>query len=377
MAKINRNKKGKGFPQMTLNLTSQFNELMTLNIKHDFFKGGAFPKNKIVLRPTEGTLSVLKLNGLQYRSVGSGFMLGYAFSDTYTAIKEIKGPINLSFFMEIDDPKFLNYTDLPYEFEQDKMFYFNNRSLEKESTETKNLSLDEYVTSEDKIEISSPLISYSFDDEQDEGTEIQIVNAVDEVVFEEFLEEGAVACDISLLGEPEGKYSLLVDGLEEKTFFLYNGLKAKFGVIDIVVDKDDFGDYAFFNDNGSLVEQEYNIHFGTRSVRWQYMFIETGAQSMNSEHEVYDSTKGNGYEPATFEDVESAELESGKEIHVVWSEEAIPFKEKQRQKFKLKTKRGKSGVDWIIELPCASALNNLKVNLSDNSEVYSELIVYL
>jgi hypothetical protein len=34
-------------------------------------------------------------------------------------------------------------------------------------------------------------------------------------------------------------------------------------------------------------------------------------------------------------------------------------------------------VEWILDLPCASALGNLKVNLLDKSEVYSEIIVYL
>ncbi len=375
--KIQRNKKNTGFPKMQLDLVSQFEELLNLNIKHDFFNSGSFPRGKMVLRPTEATRKVLAQNNLQYRSMASGFMLGYSYSDSYTAIREIKKPVHLCFFIEIDDVNFLNYTDLPYEFEEDKMFYFNNRALEKESTDTKNLSLDQFVTEEDKIEISPSQITYTFDDEQDEGTEVQVVNALEEVVFEVELEEGAVACDISLLGEPEGKYSILVDGLEEKSFFLYNGLKAKFGVIDIFIDKDDFGDYTFFRDNGDLIKQEYNIHFGARKVRWQYLLIETGSEKMNDEHEAYDSTKVNGVEPTSFEAVEQGELESGQEVHTIWTTNEIPFREKQRQKFKLKTKRGKSGVDWIVELPCASALANLKVNLLDNSEVYSEIIVYL
>jgi hypothetical protein len=31
----------------------------------------------------------------------------------------------------------------------------------------------------------------------------------------------------------------------------------------------------------------------------------------------------------------------------------------------------------VIELPCATALGNLKINLLDKKEVFSELIVYL
>ena len=345
-----------------------------MNINHDYFMSGEFTKVKI--RPAEGTTEALRGNGLQCRFLSSGIMLGYVFTDSFTPIKAITSPVKLSFFLEIDDPNFLNYTELPFEFEEDKIFYFHNKELEKESTEDKNLSNEKYVTSEDKIEICSSIINYSFDDEQF-GTEIQVVDASEEVVFETELDDGAISCEISLLGQPEGKYSILVDGLEEKTFFLYNGLKTIFAAVDIIIDKDDFGDYAFFEDNGDLVKQNYNIHFAARKVRWQYMLIEAGNELMHNAHEIYDSSKGKNYEPVGFETVEEVELESGKTVHVIWSETPIPFIQQQKQKFKLKTKRGKSGVEWILDLPCASALGNLKVNLLDKSEVYSEIIVYL
>jgi len=375
MAKIKRNKKGK-FPQMKLELLAQFQELLELEIKHDFFQAGQFSRGKVKLTPTEGTLKELARNGLQYRSMASGFLLGYASTDSYTPVEDIEKPVHLSVLLDVEDSRFLNYTDLPFEFDDNEIFYFNNKSLEKEDTEHKNLSLDQYVSPEDKIEICSSMIIYDFEEEQ-YGTEVQVVNALEEIVFEEILEDGAISCEISLLGEPEGKYSILIDGLEEKSFFLYTGLKKIFGVIDIIIDKDDFSDYALFDSNGALVKQAYNIRFATRSVRWQYVLIENGDNQMHKEPIIYDTNKSEGYTPMDFEDPETEALDGGKEIYRVWSSERIPFKEKQQEKFKLKTKRGKSGVEWIVQLPCASALGNLKVNLLDKSEVYSELIVYL
>ncbi|MDC0231562.1 hypothetical protein OAK19_06305 [Aureispira] len=372
MAK-NSKKENAGFPKIKISLLSRFQELLKLNINHDYFDSGGFSKVKLI--PTDQTSIALTNNGMQCRFVNGGLMLGYTFSDHYTPIKEIKKPVQLSFFLEIDDVNFMNYTDLPYEFEEDKIFYFNNRELEKDSTEYKNLSLDQFVTEEDKIEISSSLINFSFDDEQF-GTEVQVVDAAEEVVFETILEDGSMSCEISLLGQPEGKYSLLVDGLEEKTFFLYNGLKTVFGAIDIIIDKDDFGDYAFYDDEGEIVQQEYNIHFKAREVRWKYVLIETGPERLYEEHHIYDTKKGKDYQPVSFEDVEEEEM-GGKTVHTIWTENKIPFMQKQNQRFKLKTKRGKSGVEWIVGLPCPSAVNDLKVNLSNESEVYSEIIVYL
>ena len=123
MAKIKRNKKGK-FPQMKLELLAQFQELLEFEIKHDFFNAGVFPRGKINLKPTEGTLKELSRNGLQYRSMPSGFLLGYASTDSYTPIEDIEKPVHLSILMDIDDSRFLNYTDLPFEFDDNKIFYF-------------------------------------------------------------------------------------------------------------------------------------------------------------------------------------------------------------------------------------------------------------
>lgn len=375
MAKIKKNKKGK-FPQMQLELLAQFQELLDFKIKHDFFEANGFPTGKVRLTPTEGSLKEMSRYGLQYRSMASGFLLGYASTDSNTPIQDINEPVHLSILVDVMDKQFLNYTDLPFEFEDNKIFYFNNRSLEKDDTEHKNLSLDQYVSSEDKVEICSSVIIYDFEEEQF-GTEVQVVNALEQIVFEEILEDGSLFCQISLIDEPEGKYSILIDGLEEKSFYLYTGFKKIFGVIDIIIDKEDFSDYALFDDDSALVKQEYNIRFGARSVRWQYVLVENGSENMHTDPIVYDTNKSEGYRPMDFEDPETEAMDGGKEVFRVWSSESIPFKEIQREKFKLKTKRGKSGVEWIVQLPCASALGDLKVNLLDKSEVYSELIVYL
>lgn len=361
---------GHRFSQIHMEFNTQFNELLRIDIKHDFFSDGV--ANCFKIRATEGTTRLLKEHQLLYRVTDQGISFGYGGTDTYVPLKAIDKPLQLSFFVDVSDAGFLNYTELPYEFEEEKVFYFNNKSLEKDSTETKNLSIDEFVTAEDKIEICGSVIQYTFDEPQFD-VEVQVVNANEEVVFEATVEDGLSFCDLNLLGQVPGRYTILVDGIEEKSFFLYTGLKKLFGAIDIFIDKEDFGDYAFFDDAGELVEQQYTIHFPVRKLRWRYLLFDSSTGIENTEHEIIDMAKGKKQPPILFS--KAKKMEDG--AIEIWTEEPIPFEQIQSQRFKLKMKKGKAKVDWMLDLPSASFKDDLKVVFLNHSEIYSEIIVYL
>jgi hypothetical protein len=182
---------------------------------------------------------------------------------------------------------------------------------------------------------------------------------------------------INLLGEPEGKYTLLIDGLEEYSFYLYSALKKVFGAIDIIVDKDELGDYSFFDAEGNVIVQDYNIHFKNRSVRWRYLLIEQNPEKQHSDHQIYDGVRKTNHSKIEFGEAEEEMGVDGNMMVSIWSEEPIPFKQSQLQQFKLKTKRGRNGVESMMDLPLATYKNDLKTNFFDPDEVYSELIVYL
>jgi hypothetical protein len=372
---IRKRKKAGQFPKIQLELLAQFKELLQFDVKHDYFNEKEFPVGKLTIRPTDTTRAVMRQNSLQFRAQPSGFLLGFGGTTQYIPLMESTKPVQLSFIIELYDSKFLNYTDLPFEFSDRKVFYFHNRDYDKETTDYNNLSQDRLVSSEDKIEVSAHLFNYDFDEEQ-YGTEIEVQNALEETVFSAIMDDGADTCEVSLLGLPEGKYSLLVNGLEEKSFYLYTGLRPLFGVLDIFIDKDDFSEYSFYNDEEELIKRDYNLHFGVRSVRWKYVLLENNAERQHKEHEVYDSVKKNDYLPVPFTLAEPMDFD-GREVFGIWTDKKIPFEERQPQRFKLKTKRGKSGVEWIVPLPSASAMADLKVNPEDSSELYAELLVYL
>ena len=94
----------------------------------------------------------------------------------------------------------------------------------------------------------------------------------------------------------------------------------------------------------------------------------------HSDHEIYDNTKGGSNQEFT----EAEEVvENGVNAVVFYTEKPIPFKEIQEQKFKLRTARGKSGVDWITDLPNASAKFMLKSENNSKKDFFSEILVYL
>ncbi|MCP4442092.1 MAG: hypothetical protein GY810_24545 [Aureispira sp.] len=373
MAKSSKSS-GSQIPKIQVQLMTKYKELLRLNLKHDYFSSGYFPNAKVV--PTASTAIVMKQYQLQFRPSSTGFSIGYALTDAFVPLKEIDTPLQLSFRVVIDDPNFLNYTNLPYEFDDTTVFYFNNKEIDKESTETKNLSIDAIVSNEDKIEVAGPMMVYSFEEEQYD-VELEVVNFNEDIVFEDTV-DGRDYSELRLVGEPSGKYTVMLDGLEEKSFYVTNsGLKQPFGMIDVFIDPDDTSEYSFFDSSGELQMQEYNIHFEARSLRWKYIFIETSDPKLHTDYEVYDLYLNKKMKEVKFSKAEKDELENGTEVIVVWTTEKIAFEDRQKQKFKLKTKKGKTKLEWVTDLPFPSAKGMLKTNSDGESEIFSELIVYL
>lgn len=372
---IKKKKDAGKFPKIQLNLLAQFKELLQFDIKHDYFKTKEFPVGKIHIQPTDTTKMVLQQNSLQFRVQPSGFLLGVGGTDQYTPLNENTTPVHLSFIIKMNDGKFLNYTELPYEFSSDQVFYFHNRDFDKETTDYNNLSQNRQVEINDKIDISSSVFTYEFEEEQ-YGTEIEIQNVMEETVFSVILDDGVRTCDIALVNQPEGKYTILINGLEEKSIYVYNGMRPPFAILDIFIDKDDFSDYSFYDADEVLVKKDYNIHFPARAVRWRYVMIENNKERQHKEHEIYDSVRKEDHIPMPFTLAETTEFDD-KEVVAIWTDKKIPFQERPQYRFKLKTKRGKSGVEWIVPLPNASGKIDVKVNPDDRSEVYTELLITL
>jgi hypothetical protein len=357
-----------------LNIQTKYSLLLKVNFLHDFFIEGALKNIEIV--PDNMTKLMLKQYQLKAAQEGSALVIGYGKSvSDHSAIADLKNPLKLSFWVKVNDPNFLNYTAIPFEF-GNHIYHFTNRVDDKLEDEFANLSSDQFVTENDRLPLSGALMDYRLDEAQ-ENLLVEVANELGEVVFERRYQGITSVCSLNLSQEPAGKYTLLLDGLEEFSFYLApEGAKNIFGVVDIYIDPKDQSAFSLFENEQPVKKKEFKVHFRSRAVKWKYVIVETNVNNpQHSDHEIYDNSKTTKVQK--FSDAENIVLDNGTKAVVFSTLTAVPFKEIQEQKFKIKTLRGKSGVEWITDLPNPSAKSMLKVENNTKKDFFSELMVYL
>jgi hypothetical protein len=357
-----------------LNIQTKYEQLLKVDILHDFFNDG-LAKNLEIL-PDNQTKLRLKQYQLKSAQEGSGLTIGYGQSlTTGSPLNDLNSPLKLTFWIKINDPNFLNYTNIPFEF-GDYVYHFTNRSNDKIDDEHANLSSDEFVRETDRLPLSGAILDYRFSEPMEDVT-VEVANELGEIVFERKYRGEVSVCTINLAEEPAGKYTLMIDGLEEFSFYVSpEGVRGVFGVIDIYIDPNDKTAFSLFENGKPVVKKMFNIHFQSRAVRWKYICMDMNQNNpQHSEFEIYDNSKSN--KEQKFTDAQLQILENGSKAFVIYTDNPINFKELQSQKFKLRTMRGKNAVEWITDLPCASARTMLKTENTSKKEFISEMFIYL
>lgn len=365
-----------------LDLLTKYRELFRVVVQHDYFKSGLL--NNLRITPANATLDVMRQYGLFFRQDSpSSFVVAYAIDPNgYVAIEDTNIPVQFTFWLHVDDVYFYNYTDLPFVLDN-TIFYFNNLDKDKVEIDGERLTLSKqkFVTGEDKVAVAGALFTYEFAYPM-ENVNVQVVNEMNEIVFDETLEGEAYACTVNLTEAAPGKHTLLIDGLEERSFYIHpSTMRKAFGVIDVFVDKNDRSSYRLFDDDGKLQAREYVAHFKNRAVRWKYVLVENTPERLHEEHYIMDANKLNvrfkGIPPQEFDAPITEVTETGKEVVAIYTSTAIPFVEAPEQKFRLKTKKGRNKMDWTTELPVATPKAFLKPDFLEEDSFFSELFVYL
>lgn len=356
-----------------LNIQSKYEQLLKVKFQHDYFSDKALKNLEII--PDELTKIRLKQLQLKYVQEGSTLTLGYGKTTSIgPLVNEIRERTKLTFWIKIKDANFLNYTSLPFEL-GNQIYHFTNLCTDK-MEEQMNLSSDLFVHGRDRIPVSGPVFDYRFS-EALESPKIELIDEFGHSVFDRECKGSTSVCTINLTQNPSGKYSLLVDGLEEFSFYMTTNLQHNiFGVVDLYLDPNDLSAYSIFENKLPKSNLEYFVHFQNRAVQWKYLIIESNQYNpQHKDHSIVDF--GKGEQRFEFSEAEKIILNNQTEAYLIRSKSAIPFQENQHQQFKLKTLRGKNEMEWTTDLPNASAREMLKTENNSKKDFFSEILIYL
>ncbi len=304
-----------------------FEKLFDVKIRHDYYTKGDC--GDFIIIPTEDSLKTLKNFGLLFKSYENGFQVLYrAFKDgTIQPLKPIDTDIRLTFMLKPVNKYLVNFSDLPVKGMTEKIYYFDNLTLNKSAANELLLvddTIKKYAYEKDTVFLKSTI--YNYDEATGSAsqdlkiTDAQGVNLnppIDETVNAIV---GRVTKQFDLKKYGQGLYKLFVDGSATpfQTFYVDDKLlfEGIFGIIEIFKNSSVPADYVFANTAGVVSSKTYVLQFHRRATFWKYILVkkynttlpnvtlQSGATTLNGvPHSLPDGTAASLFEFTTTNDL--------------------------------------------------------------------------
>nr|MCB0375965.1 hypothetical protein [Sinomicrobium sp.] len=279
-------------------------QILRLICSHDYFSGDI---EGLTLRPTADTKRWADRHGVLMRILPMDITL---FGTAQTP-EDYEGL--LTFFIQVDDTQFYNYTVLPPVSTKDKLCYLTNKDGNSNATTTVDASC--FLDKKYAIAVHKDSIG--------EEKPLRIENQSGDIMAE--LPWNGQQSLFSCINDlPPGKYNWTYGDNDKGFFFGAPELTAKvFGLVEI--------------DLNAAEKAEFRIHFNARASIWEYYIIDK-------------KVNGNGYEIVDekqqyrFGAAEQTAVLGGKPAVKIMSETPIPFKQYPDYEFKLVTKVNSGGM---------------------------------
>ncbi|MEM7185341.1 MAG: hypothetical protein AAF466_01680 [Bacteroidota bacterium] len=187
------------------------------------------------------------------------FYIGIRESDAFDVQSSLEGITDLVFQLVVDDPLFLNYTDLAQP-EQGQLLFFSN----KDKSNGDAMHSGELVSEENNINVAYRGLEHSV---PSGSVKVEIKNEEGAVVHEsEHNNDQETLHVISLQNQPSGMYELWEnDALVQQFYLLQESLQQGcIGLVHLHIPS---------LQNGYEEGQSYTITFGSRSVIREYKVI--------------------------------------------------------------------------------------------------------
>ncbi|MFK7970952.1 MAG: hypothetical protein AB8F95_11320 [Bacteroidia bacterium] len=395
-----------------------FTNLFNIKLAHAYFRGGT-PKD-LSLTPTRATSKLMQSQGILSRQIGAEqkFLIK---TDQIEQLKTVHEK-RLSFYLNSQDPSFINYTDIPIQFNPFKnqdILYFHNAERPKDLQDgamvgTQDLStfgpnqLNIFIKKdEEKPDVNTIFILKS----TSENFKIDILNSqTQELLWTEeftrsedpdveeerqFIADGKVVNRIGIQKKQEhfvlnlesldeGQYTIKVDGKEVKTFcVLHDMARPPLALVNIFIK-----DLLAHQDAANSVGPTYEVSFDNRATFWRYYFISESSNltinNVSVNEKVMDSNGDKKkFSIAPIDEELAKTVFRGKTPILLVSEETIMLKEDQEHTFEYTVEATKvqdqSSLNFGGVLPQASP-DRIRIDEKSDSSLpilYSEVFVYI
>lgn len=325
----------------------KFDILFKIELLHKYFSNGLC--KDFMIRPSVETRDVINGQGMIVKQYGNQLYAGIQ-SDGDKPFKPIEDGLQMTFFLQLNNPLFFNYTNLPFTFSSGKVYYFTNRN--DNSANGKNFlssKISPYNNSNtykpgdivtnnsgtifSAIRTNNPTHQFDLthtdywmqiDNNQfmSEIDALQLVPSVSTYPFDSLKSSAKISVlgydrtatdysksilsktlnfpkptssftlDLSML-DP-GKYSLTVNG-RQQWIYINDELNANqaFGVIDIY-NEDAPSSCNLIDDSDKLLSPLYSIHFLNRATIWKYVLASGATGDIEDSEDLYQfSNPGN------------------------------------------------------------------------------------
>ncbi len=260
---------------------SFFKKLFEVNVEHNYYTEGK--SHDFEISPTEECSRVLKNYGLLFKRTASGFVLFYkGYKDSASVIQPLK-PVNkdcvYTFTVKLNNPFFVNFSELPVINKPEGIYYFDNLTLNKNAANELLLvddTIKKYAGDKDAIVLKSSIYSYEVTTASP-SSDLKILDKAGNILRDVTINNsgGKIKAQFDLTSLPVGVYKTTADGILYETFYkdpklLYENI---WGIIEIFKNSSVPADYRFADSAGNVTSKPYKITFQRRATFWKYIVI--------------------------------------------------------------------------------------------------------
>ncbi len=348
-------------------MSAIYKTLFEVTIGHNYYDNGVC--KDLTINPLPETEKLLLGHKLVYRKGANGFKILFGTDESgETPFIDLDEGIKLTFSMHLNNPTFLNFTDLPPKSSEKYIYLFENTSR---GEKVEGNLFDEYEmeSDADSIPQSGPAkFNYDFTSENDKVT-FQVMDPAGKLIIDKELEgeNGSFSKELDFRDSPFGVYTInrISNGVVEKRerIFFADPIKIKrpFGLITIEKDESVIYDKP----------ARFNIGFDTRSTAWKYNLMLTkdysGYNFSVADSEKYGNSNGRYKDKIDFTERSGRQqytkgstiiFETGEKVRGGFQPHLVPFYESPKKGLQLivSDQRGRTVIN---DLP-NPAVNNLR-----------------